>query len=73
MDRDDYALVTSAGDQNVHVSKTRNGNWEVGMMPNLEPLTSGPPGSRRRGYQMTASGSRMGESSGSRMGESSSG
>jgi hypothetical protein len=41
MDRDDYALVKAAADQSVHLSKNASGDWEVGMMPNLEPLTPG--------------------------------
>lgn len=42
MDRDD-ALIEAAGDQNVHLSKTGDDAWAVGMMPNLEPLTPGNP------------------------------
>ncbi len=40
MDRDDYALIKAASDQNVHLSKTDDDAWEVGIMPNLEPLTA---------------------------------
>lgn len=39
MDRDDYALVKAATSQSVNLSKNADGDWEVGMMPNLEPLT----------------------------------
>jgi hypothetical protein len=39
MDHDDYALIAAAADQNVHLTRTGDDIWEVGMMPNLEPLT----------------------------------
>jgi hypothetical protein len=41
MDRDDHTLIQAAADQNVHLTKTGGDAWEVGMMPNLEPLTPG--------------------------------
>jgi hypothetical protein len=41
VDLDDYALIGAAADHNVHLSKNADGNWKVGMMPNLEPLTVG--------------------------------
>lgn len=43
MDRDEYALIKAAGDQSVHLTKTGDDSWEVGMMPNLEPLTPETP------------------------------
>jgi hypothetical protein len=39
MDRDDWALLEAAKGRNVHLSRNADGDWEVGPMPNLEPLT----------------------------------
>jgi len=40
MDRDDYALIKAAADQSVHLSKNADDAWKVGMMPNLDSLTT---------------------------------
>ena len=39
MNTNDLELLNAATDQNVHLTKIGDDSWEVGMMPNLEPLT----------------------------------
>jgi hypothetical protein len=39
MSPEDWELFNAATDQNVHLTKTGDDAWEVGMMPKLEPLS----------------------------------
>ena len=55
MDAEDWLLFNAATDKNVHLTKTGDDAWEVGMMPNLEPLT--PEAARRA--ETLLSGDRM--------------
>lgn len=43
MNRDDWALQRAAEDHGVHLIKATADTWEVGLMPNLDPLVPGEP------------------------------
>jgi hypothetical protein len=39
MDRDELELTNAAESQEVRLRRTGDDSWEVGMMPNLDPLS----------------------------------